>query len=224
MKRPWRLLVRTRFIANHQVEYSERRQIGNPREIKFLLELRTRLWHIEPASLRRTNMAHTGRNVAYYILHTLVATVGCMLVTALILMQIYRLHHVFDGGVTRRDYATLLFSRGSPVQVAIATIAGYVVSTRYKHRCALWVWVPPLIFLTYNLWSWQPHSVFGGTQWMAAFEHFFGRGCLVPWCFDQYLVTMPFLTAIAYALGTAVDRLGVLRFGNKHRGVPTDCH
>jgi len=29
-----------------------------------------------------------------------------MLVTAFVLMQIYRLHHVLDGGVTRKDYAT----------------------------------------------------------------------------------------------------------------------
>jgi len=47
-----------------------------------------------------------GRNVAHYILHALVATVGCMLVTAFVLMQIYRLHHVLDGGVTRKGYAT----------------------------------------------------------------------------------------------------------------------
>jgi hypothetical protein len=95
-----------------------------------------------------------------------------------------------------------------PVQMATGLYFGWLLGRRLGHRAMIWVWVLPALILFYavvEIPTLTPHVtsplLWSGTNqsWLV---HYFGSGCrMKDRCFDQVLVTQPFYTATAYAIG-----------------------
>lgn len=109
-------------------------------------------------------------------------------------------------------------------QLVVGVASGWSSSRFFRERAALWVWVPPSVFLLFKIFAWRSStgSVLQPTSWSSVWSHFFGSGCAFvsslqelsnfggPVCFDQLFITGPFYCAIAYAVGAVVQRRGVL--------------
>src|SRR5208283_1960108 len=82
------------------------------------------------------------------------------------------------------------------------------ITRRVRHRAMIWVWILPALLLCYAVVAiptLTPHItsslLWSGTSqsWLT---HYFGWGCrMTDRCFDQVLITQPFYTATAYAIG-----------------------
>src|SRR5262249_22791805 len=143
-----------------------------------------------------------------YALHTVGATLASITLTSLLVLVAMPLIHLVNHELTRRS---ILFHPYFPAQIAVAVALGYVGSSWFKSRSALWVWVLPTMFLTLNFYLWKPPSALED-RWISAINHFFGSGCEWPPCADRFLVALPFYTSVAYMVGALLDRTDVLRF------------
>lgn len=103
-----------------------------------------------------------------------------------------------------------------PVQTVTGFCFGWLLARRLGHRAMIWVWILPTLLLCYAvvaiptltpditsslLWSGTSQS------WLT---HYFGWGCrMKDRCFDQVLITQPFYTATAYAIGARLAFISV---------------
>ena len=74
------------------------------------------------------------------------------------------------------------------------------LSYRYsRSSSAAWVWILPTIVLIWNVLTWKN----GGRApyWPDVWNNYFGSGCGSSECLYELFVTMPFYTALAYAMG-----------------------
>ncbi len=95
-----------------------------------------------------------------------------------------------------------------PVQTITGLCFGWLLARRLGHRAMIWVWILPALLLCYAVVAiptLTPHItsslLWSGTSqsWLT---HYFGWGCrMTDRCFDQVLITQPFYTATAYAIG-----------------------
>lgn len=90
-----------------------------------------------------------------------------------------------------------------PILIAFGVLVGYIGRIRWKGPQALWVWIPPAVYLGAGIALWLNT----GFHVRDAFEHFFGLGCY-PLCQDQYERTVPLYTSLAYSLGAFSNRSG----------------
>jgi hypothetical protein len=100
-------------------------------------------------------------------------------------------------------------------------LAAGMITSKWKHRSAEWVWVVPTSILFYKLLAFPSvASVLGQNESWPAFHHYFGGGFLLPqtnnwkdfWTvvgsngaarlFDQLNFTAPFYAGIAYSMAT----------------------
>lgn len=84
-----------------------------------------------------------------------------------------------------------------PVQVASALVLGYFAGSRRSHPHARRVWTIGVAWFLIHLALWKSPSVLDAS-W---FAHFFGKGCRLPSCTDQIIVTAPLLITLAYSIG-----------------------
>jgi hypothetical protein len=88
-----------------------------------------------------------------------------------------------------------------PLHIAVGIVTGYVSRFRWKGSHALWVWVPPAIYLAAGIVVWLQAGFHIGDS----LNHFFGLDCY-PLCHDQYERTVPLYSTVAYALGALAHR------------------
>ena len=151
------------------------------------------------------------RQVAGIGLEWFIATYASTLGAALSMPLLYPIAHVFDPGLSFRQFNRLLSIPYFPVQVAYAFIVGYFLQERFRTRFTLWIWVIPLSVLVWHFFAFDT-GVFQNS-WQVRFQHFTGPTCR-PYlkdssgrpCFDQLVYTAPVCTALAYAIGAFVRR------------------
>jgi hypothetical protein len=84
------------------------------------------------------------------------------------------------------------------------------LSYRYsRSSSAAWVWVLPTIVLIWNVFTWKN----GGSRpyWLDVWDNYFASGCGSSECLYELFVTMPFYTALVYAVGWMTRRILVPR-------------
>ena len=83
-------------------------------------------------------------------------------------------------------------------------IAGFLFGTLshriFRSDVARWVWVVPLAGLIAGMATWKT----GGFRpyWRDVWDNYFGRDCGSSECAYEWLITLPFYTSVAYALGS----------------------
>jgi hypothetical protein len=98
------------------------------------------------------------------------------------------------GGAGIVDWAIL--KPPYPLEIGIGILTGYISRIRWKGSQALWIWLPPTIYLAAGIIL----RVQLGFHLREAVVHFFRQDCY-PLCDDQYERTVPLYTTIAYSLG-----------------------
>jgi hypothetical protein len=92
-----------------------------------------------------------------------------------------------------------------PVPLA-AIIAGFWIGRLCNRwlpsRTALFSWIPPAVFLTWNAWVWQKSMSIYDSTW----DTYFGSNCGGSECLYQLFLTVPFYTALAYSAGALTTR------------------
>jgi len=98
-----------------------------------------------------------------------------------------------------------------PIQISLGILLGWVFGRHLWHRSMVWVWVLPLVYLSYAfvaIPTLTPNLVppeFQAGIGESRFWHYFGWGC-GPWnhCIDQTAFTLPFYMAAAYSIGALI--------------------
>ena len=151
------------------------------------------------------------REVAGIGLEWFVATYASTLGAALSMPLLYPVAHVFNVGLSFRQFNRLLSVPYFPVQIAFGFMVGYFGQKRFGTRFTFWIWIIPLSVLIWHFFAFET-GVFENS-WQARFEHFMGSTCR-PYlsdasgrpCFDQLAYTAPVCTALAYTMGALVRR------------------
>jgi hypothetical protein len=91
------------------------------------------------------------------------------------------------------------------MQIALGFWCGWSLGKRLHHRAMIYVWVVPLMTLTFAFFFIRSNSPrFSSVldHEPSRFAHYFGWGCQPKdRCVDQMVFTMPFYAASAYSLG-----------------------
>ncbi len=144
-----------------------------------------------------------------FLMHQLISTAGISLLVASLAASLLQMLRVIPWQYPEHAwYQIFAYRPYFPVQIVTGLYFGWLLGRRLGHRAMIWIWIPPALFLCYAvvaiptltpeitsplLWSGT------GQSWLT---HYFGWGCrMKDRCFDQVLVTQPFYTATAYAIG-----------------------
>jgi hypothetical protein len=159
-----------------------------------------------------------------FLMHQLISTVGIGLVVASAATSLLEIVRLTPWQFSELAwYQIFAYRPYFPLHLMTALYLGWFLGRRLGHRAAIWVWILPTLFLCYAviaiptltpditsslLWSGT------GQSWLT---HYLGWGCrMKDRCFDQVLVTQPFYTSIAYAIGGRLAFIPAIW----NRGVP----
>jgi len=147
-----------------------------------------------------TNQSVAIKRVAFAFGHLVVATAGVAISTAICF---FLFKPIFSLFVSRTSSALNLALRFQlfPLQTAFGFVAGYASSLKQnafaQDRSARYVWIIPTVWFMLFFLSWSPASILLESRW----DHFFWSD-LPESKRLQLVTTLPFLTSVAYALGS----------------------
>lgn len=154
-------------------------------------------------------MRPRARLLVRFAVHQLVATLVVMVAAPIVLAVIGPALRVFGVSFYMRQFHWILTETPYfPVQIVFALILGYFLCCYIGDRSMLWVWILPLAFLAWAFATNTNGLSLGGVSGPGGrFAHFFGWGCQpANHCLDQLVVTLPFYTSVAYAIGAFLAR------------------
>jgi hypothetical protein len=139
--------------------------------------------------------------------HVVLATVGA----GLLVRTLFGLLPPVDA---LRQFSGLLLAPFFPVQIVAGIVIGYLYSHLFPERAALLAWIPAGLWFLLRWATLQTasDSLLSITDFDSKWSHMFGTGCRAPYCFDQVLFVMPFLSALGYTLGVLLERNDVFKF------------
>jgi hypothetical protein len=175
----------------------------------------------------RTDQAHDNpraKLLLTFLMHQFISTAGIGILVASLAASLLQMLRAIPWQYPEHAwYQVFAYRPYFPVQTVTGLYFGWLLGRRLGHRAMIWVWILPALFLCYAviaiptltpettsslLWSGTAQS------WLT---HYFGWGCrMKDRCFDQVLVTQPFYTATAYAVGARLAFIPVAC----GRGVP----
>lgn len=152
------------------------------------------------------------KSILAYGGHALAATIAVPWLTVLV------------AGLTCDILSPFLASTKTPSQflsehliflsVVVGASLGYSVSSKFRDRFALWVWIPAAVVFVLRVLDWRATgSVLVGPG--SFIEHFFTANCQIQnWreggfesrCFDRLYVTGLFVGSLAYSAGATIHR------------------
>jgi len=157
------------------------------------------------------------RAILVFIAHQFAATWGVGVAAATLAFFTFEVLRLFDSRLFTPHNASQLLTALPyfPMQIIMGFWFGWSFSRRFKHRSMLWVWVLPLLILSYAVIAIPTlsaplmfTSVMAQTNGpQSPLSHYFGWGCRPQdRCIDQSLVTMPFYASVAYSTGALLAR------------------
>jgi len=148
-------------------------------------------------------------SVLTFGLHQFIGMCGIPFTAPIVFSLVFKFLLLFGHSYPRRTFYSIVSeSPYFPVQIIFGTILGWLLGRALRDRSMVWIWVFPLAILCFSVATrvLNPASVFtsAGQSW---FSHYFGWGCRpADHCLDQFLITMPFYSSLAYSLGAALAR------------------
>ena len=144
-----------------------------------------------------------------FLLHQVISTMGIGLFVAALAASLLQIVSAMPWQYPERAwYQIFAYRPYFPVHILAGLYLGWLLGRRLGHRAMTWVWILPALFLCYAVVAIPTLTpeitsslLWAGTSqsWLT---HYFGSGCrMKDRCFDQVLVTQPFYTAAAYAIG-----------------------
>jgi hypothetical protein len=151
-----------------------------------------------------------GKATALFALHQFVGTFGVAFAAAVLIFFWFELlRPLYPGLFTSSNASRLLTGLPYfPSQVILGLWSGWSLRRRFRHRSMVWVWILPLVVLSYaviavpTMTPGQVPPSFQAGIGQSRLEHYFGHGCRIEErCTDQLGITMPFYVSLSYALG-----------------------
>ena len=139
------------------------------------------------------------RSWGWFLLHQILSTIGISIVAGFF---------VFAVSEPSRAHWILTETPYFPLQIVLAFMLGFTLRRRLRHESMLWVWVVPFLILC---------ICFAVTPlpFVDRLQRYFGRACGPQLrCFVQLAVTLPFYTAVSYALAALLRTR--LQSGTEH--------
>jgi hypothetical protein len=154
-----------------------------------------------------------------FVVHQIVATEGVIWFTVLSVFILRRAIVVISGSedsqALRGIHWLMVGNPVFPVHVVVALWIGYKFFARFPQTVMFWVWVLPCFVLTYAVVmipTLSPWSASVLNQHQGRFAHYFGLGCRSDdFCFDQFTITLPFYTSVAYTIGARMCQWSLIR-------------
>lgn len=139
---------------------------------------------------------------AYFVMHVLVSTVGVIVLSGFLLFGAFSLLRIFNPSISTVVARHLLTEVPLfPVQIVVGALLGFFVG-RYMSRTVLKALLCVPVFLLIC------GVLIGYREGVSLVSHFLGYGCTVAGrCFDQFLITLPALTCLAYACGASIKHI-----------------
>lgn len=88
-------------------------------------------------------------------------------------------------------------------ELVTAIWLGWFLYRRIPSRLAFLAWVPPAVFLIWNVLEWHR----SGFQYDSTWDTFFGSHCGDSGCLYELLLTMPFYTGLGYSMGALLCKI-----------------
>jgi hypothetical protein len=165
-----------------------------------------RLVFLNPASAEEKPVSRRSfglsAQIGIYLALVVAATFGCALVASALLHLLGSLVRLTGAESLANQLVSIPTLPFSPLQTVIGWIFGFVATTFYRTRSALWVWVGPLFIFAIAALTFRQPSVFQNS-WSSFASHYFGQ-CRFEDCVDRLFVVAPLLSSAAFAAGALV--------------------
>jgi hypothetical protein len=142
-----------------------------------------------------------------FVMHQIIGTEGVVWLATLgvflLRSSVREVHEPWGYSALMRGMH-LIFSNTPffPIQIAVGAYLGWKLYRRWGHRSMLWVWILPVMVLTYAVIAVPTFSPWSTVDTGGPLSHYFGWGCQAEYrCYDQLIFTQPFYTSVAYSLG-----------------------
>jgi len=147
-----------------------------------------------------------------FLIHQAISTAGVGLLVVFLATSLLEISRLMTWQFPEYVwYRIFTYRPFFPVQTLTGFYFGWLLARRLGHRAMIWVWILPLLALFYAVLAIPTFTpeitsplLWSGTSqsWLT---HYFGWGCrMKDRCFDQVLVTQPFYSATAYAIGARI--------------------
>lgn len=160
----------------------------------------------------------TDSTIPSFVMQLLLATVGAIfvaliavLIPAILLAAMTR--NTSGGNFADHVAAQPVFSLVGEPYFATPIAAGFMLGMFgrriFRSASAGWVWVAPLVLLISSIVTWKS----GGFRpyWPDVWNNYFGSECGPSECAYEWLVTAPFYTSVAYAIGWMISKTHIRR-------------
>ena len=108
-------------------------------------------------------------------------------------------------GPLRRHLVNLIVDPPfSPIPIIIALASAYFFRHRANRQPSVWIWILPSLILIWNLFTWDKYP--GQVYWNDVWNNFFGNQCGSSECLNEFLVTAPVCSSLAYSIFAIVLR------------------
>ncbi len=143
------------------------------------------------------------RSIVLALAHQILAVIGVPVLCAFSLHMISPLFSYLFPAWQIFTGDALLVVPLFPLQTLAGFGTGFILATKQnefgKHVSAMFVWIIPTIWFAILLLAWTPHSVFVESRW----QHFIWSNEYASKK-NQLGTTLPFMTSVAYAVGSLV--------------------
>jgi len=143
------------------------------------------------------------RRCGIFLVHLVAGTYGSMAAAAALVYLLFPYVRLLRTGLEFKEFNRVLSVPYFPLQILVGLAIGYFLQRRFPSTAAQWVWVFPLVTLSYRFISFHPSVL--EPAFVSRASHFFGRKCRPPDCFEQFRYTAPFYTAVAYSLAARLS-------------------
>ena len=110
---------------------------------------------------------------------------------------------IYPPAGRQATFSGLLLEQFWLPEVVAAILVGWFFYRRIPSRLALLAWVPPALFLAWNVLDWHRTSL----QYDSTWDTFFGRNCGGSECLYELFLTMPFYAGIGYSVGALICKI-----------------
>jgi len=172
---------------------------------------------VKTGRMHETQAKPRARAVLTFLMHQAISTAGIALLVKYLAASSLQMVRAMPWQYPEHAwYQIFAYRPYFPVQIVMGLSFGWLLARRLGHRTMMWVWILPALVLGYAVIAVQTFTpditsvlLWSGTSqsWLT---HYFGSGCQMKQrCFDQVLVTQPFYTAAAYAIGARLALIPV---------------
>ena len=150
--------------------------------------------HVKSEYTRKFRMTLTA--ILSLVGHLLIATMGVIILSALLVFSVYSFLHRWELNFTRSQASWLLTEiPGFPIQASVGLVLGFLLGRFKQSRFIVFSWVLPFLLVCLIALTLKVDEV-------PVFARLFGSSCSPKrHCFDQLVVTLPFIASFSYSLG-----------------------